>query len=233
METWRALAQSGALGKPLHLKDRALLFQRGDPARHAYLLFSGAYEVFQESDQGMSVVVKLVTPPTMPGTVEVIAEEPTYLESIRVAKEATLFRITARRYLELVATNPQAGYEALVDISQCFAGAARFEASRLHDTDVLLATLLSAYAEVFGRQVAGGVRVELKRSQAQLAGAIGCTERSVNRVFTQWKDQGLIAKLAGRYLLKDIATLHRTAGPLRGALVHRWVPPQQLPQVGE
>jgi CRP-like cAMP-binding protein len=84
MKAWQTLAASGALGKPERLKDRALLFQAGSPARHVFLLTEGAYEVFQDSDAGFSVVVKVVTPPTLPGSVEVLASQPRYLESIRV-----------------------------------------------------------------------------------------------------------------------------------------------------
>jgi CRP-like cAMP-binding protein len=231
MQTWRKLAQEGALGKALHFKDLAVLFGRGDAAKDVYLLFDGAYEVYQESDQGSSVVVKVVTGPTMPGSVELIAGEPNYQESIRIAGQATLYRVPARDYFRILSTNPRASYESLVDISLCFAGAAKFEASRLHDADVLLATLLLAYGDLFGRKVAAGVRVELKRSQAQLSAAIGCTERSVNRVLTGWREQGVALKLAGRYLLKDVDALSRIAGPLRGALVHRWVEPTHLAEL--
>ncbi|MBK7861986.1 MAG: Crp/Fnr family transcriptional regulator [Archangiaceae bacterium] len=231
MQTWQQLAEAGAFGKALHLKDRAVLFERGDPARSVYLLYRGAYEVYQESDEGSSVVVKLVTGLTMPGSVELVAGEPTYLESIRVAREATMYRVPARDYLAVLSSRPRASYEAMVDIGRCFAGAAKFEASRLHNADVLLAALVLAYADVFGRKVAAGVRVELKRSQAQLAASIGCTERSVNRLLTGWREQEVLVKLAGRYLLKDPDALRRIAGPLCGALVHRWEAPRHLAEL--
>jgi CRP-like cAMP-binding protein len=226
VETWRRLALSGQLGKPRKLRDRAVLFSRGEPARRAYLLFEGAHEVVQESEDGLSVVLKVVTPMTVPGSVELIAGEPEYLETIRIAGGATMFELDAAAFFGVVERSPKALSESASDVAQCFCGAARYEASRLFEADVVLATLLCAYAEVFGAQTSAGVRIELKRSQADLAAATGATERSVNRILAEWQKLKLVSKDAGRYTVHDLGALQRKSGPLDGSLVHRWATPQ-------
>ncbi len=225
METWRQLAASGQLGKPRKLRDRALVFERGEPARRAHLLFEGAHEVQQTSEQGLSVVLKVVTPLTLAGSVELIAGEPDYLETIRVVGSAVMYVLEADAFLAVLEKSPSALSESAADVAQCFCGAARFEASRLFEADVVLATLLSAYAQVFGTQTPNGTRIELKRSQSDLGAATGTAERSVNRILADWQKLGLVSKSDGRYTVHDLGALERMAGPLKGSLVHRWKTP--------
>ena len=109
-----------------------------------------------------------------------------------------------------------------MDIGIAFTGSARFEPSRLFSTDVLLATLLLSYADVFGSKTDNGARINLKRSQAKLAEAIGASERSVNRLLIQWKEQGLVTKASGHYEILKPAEMEALAGELAGTMVHRW-----------
>ncbi|MBL8949323.1 MAG: Crp/Fnr family transcriptional regulator [Myxococcaceae bacterium] len=226
METWRRLAVSGELGKPRVLRDREIVFERGQPADRAYLLFEGAHEVVQGSESGQSAVLKVVTPLTIAGSVELLAGEPDYLETIRIAGDAVMYVLEADAFIAVVGKSPSALTESAADVAQCFCGAARYEPARLFENDVVLATLFSAYADVFGEPTPKGTRISLQRSQSDLAAATGIAERSVNRILAQWQKLKLVSKDAGRYTVHDLAALKRLAGPLDGSLVHRWVTPE-------
>jgi CRP-like cAMP-binding protein len=225
MKRWRQLAAKGALGRPKQLRNGALLFTRGEPSTLAYFLAEGAHEVFQESEDGMSVVVKVVTPPSIPGSPEIVAEQPIYLETIRIARGATVYEMTRDEFLGILHEDPQAALECLCDISQCFMGAAGFEVSRLATSETVLAALFVAYADVFGHQIGKEILLDVRRSQLQLAGAAGCTERSVNKVLAQWKDSGWVTKKNARYWIRDLDALKHLSKGLGQALVHRWKDP--------
>jgi CRP-like cAMP-binding protein len=222
MKTWAGLAQQGQLGARLSYADRRIVLHRGDEAAKVYLLADGAVEIFQETREGASVVVKVVTAPTLLASPEVMAGEPSYNASIRSLGRAAMYGLSREHYLQLVRTNVGAAYESIRDISIAFSGAARFEASRLFSSEALLANLLLTYAEVFGQPSAEGTRIVLKRSQADLASAIGAAERSVNRIFRQWKASRWVHKARGCYVLVDGGVLLHLAGELHGALLHRW-----------
>lgn len=221
MKTWLRLAREGGLGVPRTLADHEIVVEEGDPARLAYFLAAGAAEIFHISEQGFSVVVKLVTAPTVLASPEVLVDEPVYRASIRAAGPATVHALSRGTFLGLL-TNPAVNLEATIDIALAFTGAARMEASRLHGTESLLATLLLAYADVFGRDDGDHRVIELRRSQSQLAEAIGVAERSVNRVITRWKAEEILAKARGLYVLKSVPRLEEIAADLGGCLVHRW-----------
>ena len=61
MRAWSDLCASQALGHTTDGRDRVVLFEKGAPADHAYLLAHGAIEILQPGADGMSVVVKILS----------------------------------------------------------------------------------------------------------------------------------------------------------------------------
>lgn len=221
MRWWLRQAAEGSLGPGRTLEDRASVLEEGQVAGAAYFLSEGNAEIFHISQEGFSVVVKLVTAPTILASPEVLVAEPAYRASIRALGPAIVHPIARPRFMELVRTSA-ANMEAVIDIALAFTGAARMESSRLFATEAVLATLLLAYADIFGTVSGGDVAIGLRRSQSDLAESVGAAERSVNRIITQWKQQGLVSKRRGLYVIHRRDRLAELAGELAGCLVHRW-----------
>jgi CRP/FNR family cyclic AMP-dependent transcriptional regulator len=222
MKTWQQLAEEGALGARTPSPDRELLLMHGEPARRCHFLYSGAAEIFHTTAEGRSAVVKLVTAPTLLGLPEIMAGESEYLAGIRMAGEAVTFAMEREPFFTIMESNRAASLEATRDISLAFTGAARQEPARLFDTEVVLAALLLAYADVFGEANGDRVLLTLKRSQAELAEAVGASERQVQRVLQQWKAESLVAKEGGRRVILRPDIVREIAGPLADGMVHRW-----------
>lgn len=64
-----------------------------------------------------------------------------------------------------------------------------------------LRSMLSELAEDHGREVPGGVLVDLPLSQELLASLIGATRESVNRALSDLQGRGHVGRRTGRYLL--------------------------------
>jgi len=222
MKTWWQLADQGALGVRIPLDDKELLLMHGEPARRCHFLYSGAAEIFHVTAEGRSVVVKLVTAPTILGLPEIMAGESEYLAGIRIAGEAVTFAMKREPFLAVMESNREASLEAIRDISLAFTGAARQEPARLFDIEVVLAALLLAYADVFGEPHGDRVLIRLRRSQAELAEAVGASERQVQRVLQQWKGESLVAKESGTRVILRPDIVREIAGPLADGMVHRW-----------
>lgn len=175
------------------------MFERGDPARTAFLLLEGAVEIVQRSVEGSALVVKILVAPTLFGAIELVGDETEYLEAAQVLGGATVVPMSRARFRRELQGNAAQAFECLSDVSRAFCVTARFEGAVLEPTEVLLANLLLAYADVFGvPDDDGGVRIELKRTQADFAQAIGAGERSVNRVLSRFIDDGLLEKRRAR-----------------------------------
>lgn len=217
------MATRGELGARHLVEDRHRIIDEGAPASHAYYLESGGIEICHEDPDGRGVVVKMLVGPTMFGTIECVAREPVFLESARAFGPAAFFSMTQSRFLDIIRGSGEAAYETLVDTSTAFCVAARFEHSRLYETDILLANLLCTYAAVAGRIEDNRVRIMVPRTQPDLAEAIGAGERSVNRVLAHWKAEKWVEKVDGCYVLLRPDTLREIASPLLGSLIHQFV----------
>lgn len=64
-----------------------------------------------------------------------------------------------------------------------------------------LRSMLIELAEEHGREVPGGVLVDLPLTQELLASLIGATRESVNRAFSDLQRRGHVARRVGKYLL--------------------------------
>jgi len=220
MQAWLNVAREGRLGPVIEVGDREVVFEREDAADNTCFLADGAVEIIQRSPEGFGVVVKILVGPTLFGQIEPLAGELEYLESVRAAGGARYYAMDRASFIATVREDGQLSFECLTDMSTAFCVAARYEPAQLFETEVLLANLMLSYAHVFGTETDEGVRIGLRRSQADLADAIGGGERSVNRMLAGWKAEGVVKKTKGHYILLDTAALEGKAVDLLGSLVH-------------
>jgi CRP/FNR family transcriptional regulator len=224
MKRWSTLFAEGRFGPARRHGDRDVIFNHGDPADAVYFLRKGAVEILHSSDDGRAVLVKILVGPCLFGTIEQLGREAAYLESVRVLGAAELVRLDAASFLSLMQTDVGLAYECLVDVGSAFCVAARHEPARLFPLEAQVAAVLLGYADATGQHTASGaMRLGVKRSQEDLAAAIGASQRSITRFLADWKKDGVIDKVAGRALLKDIPRLEALAGGLARSLVHRVV----------
>lgn len=205
--------------------DREFVFRFGEPATRVYFLRRGAVEIVHTADDGRAVLVKILVGPCLFGSIEVLGKVATYLESVRVLGTADAVAIEATAFGELLRSDGALAYECLVDVGTAFCVAAQLEPARLFSLEAQVAAVLLGYGQATGEQTpAGAIRLGVKRSQEDLAAAIGASERSISRFLGDWKRDGLIDKRAGRTFLLDVPRLEEIAGPLRTGLVHRLEP---------
>ncbi len=213
------LFQSDQLGRTRPLNDRERVLVKDSPATHAYFLEEGSIEILQENGSGAALVVKILGAPNLFGVIELIGHEPRYLETVRALGPGRIRPLPKAVFLELLRSSPAACYACLENTCQAFCSAARFEPAHLVATEQKLANFLLALFDCGGTPTGAGVRLGLKRNQADFADAIGASERSVSRILALWQEEGLIAKKRGQYELLNRFGLEAIAGELRGSLL--------------
>ncbi len=218
---WTGLYRAGALGPGRRLEDRDVLSRRGEPATTLWYQASGLLEVYQTSADGRGYLARILVAPTVLCLKECLAGEAGYMQTVSVLEAAEVVSISRERALEVLGAHPALCLNTLVEVSRAFCGAAGLEANRLDSAERLLASVLLAYTAACGEPWDGGVRMRVKRTQTDLAGAIGANERSVNRVLGVWKREGIVDKRDARYLVLDRAALVELADPQALALVYR------------
>jgi CRP/FNR family transcriptional regulator len=218
--TWSELFRAQALGLSRTARDREVIARRGDPAEHAWFLPRGLLEVYQTGADGTGYLARILVAPTVLCLKECLAQEAAYMQTVRVLEEAELVLVPRARALAVLESHPRLCLNTLIEVSRAFCGAARLEVNRMDTTESLLAAVLLAYTSACGEPWDGGVRMRVKRTQTDLADAIGANERSVNRVLTAWKKAGIIDKRDARYVVSDRARLEALVEDGSPALVH-------------
>lgn len=219
--TWSELLRGGGLASPIEHPDRAVIALRGDFADAFWLLVDGAIEVFQNAVDGRSYLARILLPSSVLCLKECLAGEATFLQTVRVLERARLVRMSRDDALSILQAHPALCLRTLVEVSRAFCGAARLESNRMHDVESLLANVLLAYTDACGEPWDGGVRIRVKRTQAELAECVGVNERTVHRVLGAWKDAGIVDKRDARYLVLDRERLGAFVEEGADVLVHR------------
>jgi CRP-like cAMP-binding protein len=129
--------------------------------------------------------------------------------------------ISRPEFLRLLRDSPQACLACLKNTATAFCMAARFEPAHMMTTEQKLANFVLSLFDLKGESSDRGERLGLKRSQSDLAVAIGASERSVSRILGAWQEEEILEKRQGRYHLLQRDRLTAAVGELRGSLVFR------------
>lgn len=198
-----------------------MIARRGEPADTAWFHRAGLLEVFQTSADGRGYLARLLSAPTVICLKECVAGEADYMQTVRVLESAELVALPRARVLDVLERNPALCLSTLLEVARAFCGAAKLESNRLDSLESLLANVLLAYTDCCGEPWDRGIRMRVKRTQSDLAEAVGGNERSINRILTVWKRRGWVDKRDARYLVFDRDALASIVGSDTQALVHR------------
>jgi CRP-like cAMP-binding protein len=195
--------------------DAEYLFRKGEPARHAYVLESGAIEILQDDPNGSALVVKILAAPNLFGVIEVLGGEARYLETVRALGDSSVLALSRQAFVSLLRRSGEASFACLINTACAFCLSARFEPTHLASSEQKLANYMASLFDLWGE------RLPFKRGQDDFASATGISERNVNRLLTRLQTDGIVRKHEGRYELLDGARLRALAGELYGSLVFR------------
>lgn len=215
MKHWHRFAQEGLLGTRKTCSDREWLMEQGQACTHAIFVSRGAVEVVRRGPDNRSIVMGIFVAPALLSVEELLTSEPSALHGVRALGEVSYYAIDVSRVWQLMARETLLG-EYVRAGAKAACARARFESSRFLDLESVLARLLLAYAGLLGRRTDRGLRIEIRRTQRDLAEATGTVERSVCRVLRNWKEAGYIEKKGGLFTILQPDALETIASSVTG-----------------
>ncbi|MEO0811683.1 MAG: Crp/Fnr family transcriptional regulator, partial [Myxococcota bacterium] len=103
---------------------------------------------------------------------------------------------------------------------------ARQQRSILYDVKTRAANMLLAYADAFPRPSDEGLRIGVPLTQADLASDLGVNLRSVNRAFTEWRQNKWVVLHKGWIVLSDRRAIERQVEGLENTILY----PTEFPE---
>ena len=165
------------------------------------------------SADGREVTLNVIGPGEIFGEIALLDGKPRSADCTTL-EDSVLMVVERRHFLPFLMRN-----EGLVDrllgvlCDRLRRTSLALEEIALFDLQARLARLLMKLSQDYGRPLpGGGVRIDLKLSQRDLATLVASSRETVNKQLRGWREQGVVEQSAGYLVVKDSAALTRLFG---------------------
>lgn len=189
-----------------------VLFHQGDPAESFFLVTGGRVKLTQVSEEGDEVVVRFVAPGQPLAAISLLPGR-TYPVSARAAVATRTLRWSGGALRRLTREVPgllRVAGEAMADHMEEVTG--RLREVSTERVAQRLARALLRLGEQVGREVEGGLLLDLPLTRRDLAEMTGTTLFTVSRQLSAWEGEGLVESGRERVVLRDRQRLEELAG---------------------
>jgi CRP/FNR family cyclic AMP-dependent transcriptional regulator len=188
-----------------------IVFHQGDPGDTLHLVRSGRVKVVLPAETGDEVVLAILGPGDCFGELALLDGKPRSASVVAIEPVETMV-LGRQDFLAFFRSNPDTAERLVVNLARII----RKVNEDLADLAFLdlpgrLAKKLLELAEDYGRPMEGhqGVEISVPLTQEELAGMIGATRPSVNKVLGWYEDQGAIQRRGRKIAILKADVLRR------------------------
>ena len=186
---------------------RTVLFRKGDPGTHMVVVVRGRVKVCTHSEDGKELVLNLINPGEVVGEIALLDGSDRTADAVTLT-DSDLLILERRDFIPFLQRHP----DACMRLFAVLCARLRKTSELLEEALFLegssrLAKRLVHLAEIFGKPVPGGVRVDIPLSQQQLGNMVGMSRESMNKQLKHWRHDNLIRIEDGRYVLTNLDAL--------------------------
>ena len=208
----RTLAVCVASLRTRHYRRNETIFHQGDPGDSLYLIEEGAVKIVLPSPEGEGeAIIATLGPGDFFGELALLdgAER----SATAIAHQATTALVLRRHaFVQLVDTVPELRHELLAGLAAELRRLTNHvEELYFLDLPGRLARLIVRLAREVDPTPTGSVTLDWSFSQSELAGMIGGTRQTVNRLLGDFTAQGLIRIEHNALIVPDLDRLERAA----------------------
>jgi CRP/FNR family transcriptional regulator, nitrogen oxide reductase regulator len=184
----------------------AIVTRQGTPADRFYVLLSGCVRFFYTSPDGRKFLLIWVAPGESFGGVALMPDRGSYFMSCETVKDSEVLewnRTTIRAFAEKF---PQIMDNALTIAGEYVRWYMNANiALSSHSARERLASVLLGLARAIGKQVPGGIEIDV--TNEDLANAANITHYTASRLMSDWQKKRTVVKRRGKILLLSPAGL--------------------------
>ena len=176
------------------------IFSKGDEGSSMMAVLSGRVRIGTTSSEGKEVTLNVIGPGEVFGEIALLDGKPRSADAAAI--DDTLLMVVERRHFLPLLMRHEGLVERLLVVlcERLRRTSLAYEEVALVNLPARLARVLCRLGLEYGRpDPAGGVRIEMKLSQRDLANLVASTRESVNKQLRIWRTDGSVA-LEGGYL---------------------------------
>ena len=199
-----SLAASAILARH---RAQATIFQKGDPGGSMMAVVSGRVKICTYSADGKELVLNIIDRGGLFGEIAVLDGQPRSADAVAI-EDSELLVLERNRLMPFLTANPEIATRLIAVLCQRLRQTSEaLEDALLRDAPSRVARGLLRLAGTFGKDEAGGLRLDIKLSQQQIGNLIGISRESVNKYLVDWSRAGCLAINHGFITITDKAAL--------------------------
>lgn len=210
----QALEEVTTLARLRRVQAGGRFFYEGDPAAVLYVLVEGRVKFTQVTPEGHSVLLRLVGPAEMFGTVAALgdARHAATAEAITACAALAWNSATIRGFMQRYPTVALNTIRFLAGRVAEFQD--RYRELATQRVERRVANALLRLTRQIGRTAEGGVLIDLTLSRQDIAEMTGTTLFTASRILSGWEAQGIIETDRARILVRKLQALEAIADDL-------------------
>jgi CRP/FNR family cyclic AMP-dependent transcriptional regulator len=176
------------------------IFQKGDTGDSMMAVLRGRVRISAISSDGKEITLNVINPGEVFGEIALLDGQPRSADASAI-EDTTLLVVERRHLVPFLRANDDLYLRLLAVLCDRLRRTSMaLESIALLDLPGRLARLLLKLAGDYGRPAPGGVRIDVKLSQRDLATLVASTRESVNKQLRVWREDGVL-HLDGGYVV--------------------------------
>ena len=189
------------------------VYSVGDAATHLPVVAEGKLKQSVPTPDGDELVLEVVQTGGICGEPGLFAREGIRVADLIALEPSVVIGIEKQGLTQFLARHPPAMLRMLEGLAEQVRSAVEdLGALAFRDIRGRLALKLLELAGMYGRNSPAGVRIDMRLSQATLAGMIGASRENVNRALRTLADSGHVLVSGMRIIVTDVEGLRALAG---------------------
>ena len=197
------LSRLAANAMLVRYRPRATIFQKGDAGASMMAVVRGRVKICTYSAEGQELLLNIIDRGGLFGEIALLDGQPRSADAVAM-EETELLVLERSRLMPFLNANPEIPIRLIAVLCQRLRQTSEaLEDALLRDAPSRVARGLLRLAAIFGKQETGGMRLDIKLSQQQIANLIGISRESTNKYIVEWSRAGYLAVNTGFITIND------------------------------
>jgi CRP-like cAMP-binding protein len=188
-----------------------VIFLEGDQGTALCLIAEGRIRIQLTGSDGREVVINVYGPGEIFGELALLDGEPRSADAI-AQDAARVYWLQREDFAAFLDSHPRAAMTMLASLSRRLRHTTRVvQDATFRDVPARLARVLLDLAARNGQAIPGGIRIESRLTQGELAAMVGASRETVTRALRGFEQRGLIGWEASRIIINQPEQLRARA----------------------
>ncbi len=188
-------------------KPRQVIFYEGNQPYGLYCIKTGKVKIYKTDAEGHYQILRIAGPGDIVGYSALFSAQP-YTVTAEALEETNVCFIDKKNFFQILESHPRTAFRVMTTLAQDLGRAECQVSSMVHRSiRERMAELLLFFKTKYGEKNHQGIRLNISLTREEFAEMIGCTQESVIRLLSDFKEERMIVVRGREITLCDLPAL--------------------------